>query len=77
MSNVNDLISSLSSGDMSSAETHFQDLMNQKMQDAVDAKKIEVAQGMYGDYAEDEGIEVDEYEIEETDEIQGSETETE
>lgn len=78
MSDLNDLIGALGSGDEDAAQTHFQSVMNSKIQTALDAKKIEVAQDMYGTgFADDDGIEVEEYELEGTeDEVQTSETET-
>jgi hypothetical protein len=73
MSNVNDLIDALGSGDMGSAQTHFSSIMNDKVQSALDAKKVEVAQAMYADQEE---LQID-TEVEFEDEVQGIETEAE
>lgn len=45
---INDLIDKIIAGDNTGAQTDFNALVAAKMQDALDAKKIEIAQSVYG-----------------------------
>ena len=60
MSDVNDLINALSNSDMVKANATFNDLMSNKINDALDDAKINMAQSMMGIDPEDE--DEDEYE---------------
>lgn len=46
--NVQDMIDALQTGNMSGAQDAFNAALNDKMSDALDAKKIEVAADVYG-----------------------------
>jgi hypothetical protein len=48
MSDVNDLINALKSGDMSTSNVTFASLMQDKMNAVMDARKVQLAQTMVG-----------------------------
>lgn len=48
MSDVNDLINALKGGDMSTTNVTFASLMQDKMNAAMDARKVQLAQTMVG-----------------------------
>lgn len=76
MSTLNDLIDALASDDQELANTHFQSVMADKVQATLDAQKIEVAKGIYGDtFADDDTIDPEEVEV--TDEFQTTTQEAE
>jgi hypothetical protein len=74
MSDVKNLISAISTNDYATAEDSFAAIMNAKVSAALDAKRIEVAQGMFK--AEEE-VEVLDNEEMQASEIIDSQTETE
>lgn len=69
MTDVNDLINALGTGDNVSAEDIFGSLMNDKINSAMDDRKIELAQGMMGVESEVEDIEYEEPEVEASEDI--------
>lgn len=57
------LLKAIEGGDSEEMDTTFSDAINSKISDALDAKKIEVAQATYGsNNTEDEALEDDESE---------------
>jgi len=58
MSDVNELITALATGDMVKANDSFNSVMNNKINDAIDDTKIQMAQSMMGS---DESETEDEY----------------
>jgi hypothetical protein len=54
MNNINDLIYALDSGDMATASTAFSSAMADKINDALNDKKIEIGQTMLGITQEEE-----------------------
>lgn len=68
MTDVNDLINALGAGDNVSAEDVFSSLMADKINSAMDDRKIELAQGMMGG-PEVEEMEYEEPEVEESEDI--------
>jgi len=48
MSNINDFILAIANGNLSNANTVFNDLMQDRLLAALDDKRIELAQGMLG-----------------------------
>jgi len=77
MADVNDLINYVGSGEMSNASVTFNDIMADKFNAALDAKKVELANSMAGVEAEDEYEADDEVEVENDDEVQGISDESE
>lgn len=69
MSDLNDLFNALSDDNQDEANAHFNSIMSSKIQSAIDSKKVEVAQEIYGEEP------VAETEV--SDELQAIETETE
>lgn len=74
MPGVNDLISALSDGDMVRANDTFNSVMADKMNNALDDAKIQLAQSMLGTEESEEGYdpaddENDEDEYDENDEV--------
>lgn len=77
MPGVNDLISALSDGDMVRANDTFNSVMADKMNDALDDAKIQLAQSMLGteeseegyDPADDDEVEYDNEYDEDDDEV--------
>lgn len=52
---IRSMIDALSDKDFSSAKTAFDSALNSKMSDALDARRIEIASGLYdGDVSEEE-----------------------
>lgn len=47
MSDLNVFIDAITSGDNETAQGHFDNLMNAKMQASLEAKRVEVAQKIY------------------------------
>ena len=45
---INDLINKIASGDNTGAQTDFNALIAAKVQDAIEVKKVELAQSVYG-----------------------------
>lgn len=70
MTETVDLINALASGKTSDANNTFNDLMSSKISVALDAKKIELANDVYNGVTDSIEQEIS------TDEIQGTETET-
>jgi acetylglutamate kinase len=70
MTETIDLINALASGKTSDANNTFNDLMSSKISVALDAKKIELANDVYNGVTDSIEQEIS------TDEIQGTETET-
>ena len=70
MTETIDLINSLAAGKTSDANNTFNDLMSSKISVALDAKKIELANDVYNGVTDNIEQEIS------TDEIQGTETET-
>lgn len=71
MSNINDLISALSGQDMVQANNVFGSLMQDKINDALDDRKVQIAQSMMGINPDEEFEDEEEYEeVEEDDELQ-------
>ena len=62
---VNDFINAIEKQDFTSAEKNFNDMIGDRMQDALDQAKVKVASAMYND---EESEEVEEPEEVETDE---------
>lgn len=60
MSDVNELIGALSNGDMVKANSAFGDLMSNKINDALDGAKIQMAQSMLGTEEDQEEVEHEE-----------------
>ena len=60
MSDVNELIGALSNGDMVKANSAFGDLMSNKINDALDGAKIQMAQSMLGTEEDQEEVEYEE-----------------
>ena len=64
MSDINTLISALSGKDMVQANSAFVNLMQNKLNDAIDDRKIQIAQSMMGvdpdeEYEDNEELETD------------------
>ena len=81
MPDVNDLINSLGAGEMSTANNSFSAIMSDKLNAALDAKKVELANAMAGVETEVEvepeaEVEI-EQEVETDDEVQGISDESE
>lgn len=70
MTETIDLINALASGKTSDANNTFNDLMSSKISAALDAKKIELANDVYNGVTDSIEQEIT------TDEVQGTETET-
>ena len=70
MTETIDLINALANGKTSDANNTFNDLMSSKISVALDAKKIELANDVYNGVTDSIEQEIS------TDEIQGTETET-
>ena len=64
---IADMIDSIQQGDFNNAESHFNDLIGDRLQDALDQAKIRVAQSIYGDSEVEDAI--DEIEDEDDEEI--------
>ena len=61
-----DFLKSVEDKDLVSAEKQFNDLIGDRLQDAMDAAKVKIASSLYGDEPEEEEVEVeDEFEEEE------------
>ena len=69
MTDVNDLINALSAGNNVSAEDTFNSLMADKINSAMDDRKIEISQGMMGVAPEVEEMEYEEPEVEASEDI--------
>lgn len=50
---ANSLLKAIASGDEENMNTSFNDAINVKISDAIDAKRIELAQSLYGDEVND------------------------
>lgn len=50
---ANSLLKAIASGDEENMNTSFYDAINVKISDAIDAKRIELAQSLYGDEVND------------------------
>ena len=70
MTDTIDLINALANGKTADANNTFNDLMASKLNAAIDAKKIEIANDTYNGVAQELEQEI------ETDEVQGTETVT-
>jgi len=66
---VSDLINNLNAGDMSDANASFAAIMNDRINDALDDKRVAVAQNMSG---ADVDVWHDDYEVEPEEEIEAS-----
>lgn len=64
---IEDMIDSIHQGDFNNAESHFNDLIGDRLQDALDQAKVRVAQSIYGDSEVEDAI--DEIEDEDDEEI--------
>lgn len=64
---IEDMIDSIQQGDFNNAESHFNDLIGDRLQDALDQAKVRVAQSIYGDSEVEDAI--DEIEDEDDEEI--------
>ena len=64
---IADMIDSIQQGDFNNAESHFNDLIGDRLQDALDQAKVRVAQSIYGDSEVEDAI--DEIEDEDDEEI--------
>jgi hypothetical protein len=63
---IADLLSSIEAGEYNAAETQFSDLLGDRLQDALDQRKAEVAARIYGD---EEVLEVED-ELENEDQLE-------
>lgn len=78
MPDVNDLINSVGTGEMSTANKSFSAIMSDKLNAALDAKKVELANTMAGVEPEAEAeADHEEEEVEIDDEVQGISDESE
>lgn len=62
--NINDFINAIEKQDFTSAEKNFQDLVGDRMQDALDQAKVKVASAMYNEEEPEEYEEPQEVEAE-------------
>jgi len=66
MADVEDLIDNIATGDYNKASSEFEQLIADKLSDALDAKRADVAAQIYGDQLEDDN-ELDNEEISDED----------
>lgn len=64
---IADMIDSIQQGDFNNAESHFNDLIGDRLQDALDQAKVRIAQSIYGESEVEDAI--DEIEDEDDEEI--------
>jgi hypothetical protein len=72
MPNVNDFIDAISKGNLAGANTMFGELMQDRLNQALDDKKIELAQGMIGIESDEDVTTEDEDENAEVSGVSGS-----
>lgn len=73
---ANDLLDAIASSNQEEMRARFDNVMNNKINDALQARKIELAQSIYGDVqakAEQEALPIDDAETEEQPETVASE----
>lgn len=77
---ANDLLDAIASGNQEQMRARFDGVMNSKINDALQARKIELAQSIYSEVqaqAEQEALPIDDAEVEEQPETVASENGTE
>ena len=62
---IEDMIDSIQQGDFNNAESHFNDLIGDRLQDALDQAKVRVAQSIYNDSEIEDAVD----EIEDDEEV--------
>ena len=57
--NIEDLVNAISQQNFNRAKDHFDSILGDKMNDAIEAEKIAVADGIFNDAPEEEQLELD------------------
>ena len=60
---ANNLLDAIVSGDKEQMSSAFSDVMNAKINDSLQARKIELAQRIYGDAVQDHSSDIDDADI--------------
>ena len=70
---IEDLIDAIAAQNYNQAETHFNDLLGQRVSDALDAEKLVVADKIFNDFDADDQLELD---LEDDEEVEVEEEES-